>query len=117
MVIVTGTSIVVARVRAGAYGVLMDDASETVWTVGDVARDPRDGEVVEVMGPVLRGVQWGSAPREINLYPVVVLEVGRGGPSGPSALAGERTMRALNDPDFPYERAADVELLVGSEPA
>ncbi len=84
--------------------------SGLVWAVGDVAQDPRDGEVVEIRGSALAADgRWGRL-----LYPVVILEAGRGGPSGPSALAGERTLRELNDPDYPFERAVAVELVAGS---
>jgi hypothetical protein len=65
----------------------------TQWKPGDKARDPRDGETVEVLGE--------PAGR---FYPVLVRVAGRGGPSGPSALAGEVTERDLCDPSYPFER-------------
>lgn len=67
----------------------------TNWTAGDVARDPRDGETVEVIGP-----SYESS----RLYDVKVIVAARLVPSHPSALVGETTRRELNDPDFPFER-------------
>lgn len=68
----------------------------TAWATGDVARDLRDGETVEVLSAE------GCSPG--FLWLVKILVAGRGGPSGPSALAGESTWRDLNDPDYPFER-------------
>ncbi len=87
----------------------MKTTNETVWAVGDVAVDPRDGEVVEVTGP------WRYLSD--RYYPVIILEAGRGGPNGPSALKGERTLRALNDPDYPFERAVAFELVADESEA
>lgn len=74
----------------------MNDAAKTNWTAGQLAQDLRDGEVVEVLGPK----EAGFCPP--GYVAVLVITAGRGGPSGPSALAGERTLRALDDADYPF---------------